>query len=393
MILLPFTRPRTGLQITTDKFCVADLHPGFGKRALRGYREHPLPANLIRLSPVEPNISNMEQLVNILQSSFPGSARPQSVALCLPDLCARTTVFEFSSFPRNKKDCEALIRWRFQKDLNVSISNSRLSYRVYHPKRGTTPTRASGLPIRILATAVREDIIESYEAACLQSGLIPVSIGLAGLAVFDFCRSAMEAALQARPQGSSMSREDTAFLYIADWGFSFFLFREGCPVYLRAKPFRQHLPSPLPPAISTTDSKDIAPSPTENLLADNQPSSLLNTDSSGNPQQPHTHQVLAATVVNEVLATLQFYFETMAPTELPKHALPLFLAGSPDPDTVFPLIEESLQREFPEGGPGQPWITPIPLLPENPALPKKGVAALTQWTSGALSTFATATMN
>ncbi|MCZ6581527.1 MAG: hypothetical protein O6840_07865, partial [Nitrospirae bacterium] len=82
MILLPFTRPRTGLQITADKFCVADLHPGFGKRTLQGYREHPLPANLIRLSPVEPNISNMEQLVNILQSSFPGSARPQSVALC-----------------------------------------------------------------------------------------------------------------------------------------------------------------------------------------------------------------------------------------------------------------------------------------------------------------------
>ena len=164
-------------------------------------------------------------------------------------------------------------------------------------------------------------------------------------------------------------------------------------MYLRAKPLRHYLPSPLPPATSTTDSKDIAPSPPENPLAENQSSSLLDTDPSGEPQQPHTYQVLAATVVNEVLATLQFYFETMAPPELHEQAFPLFLAGSPDPDTVFPLIEESLQREFPEGGPGQPWITPIPLLPENPAFPKKGFAALTHWTSGALSTFATATMN
>jgi hypothetical protein len=222
MTLFPITRPYIGLSIGHRTLSAVEVRRDWrAGRALRlrGCRSRELPVGLVRPSATEPNVPDVQALSDQIQGLLDGR-QSLSVALTLPDLCGRAALFEFETLPQKAAEREALLRWRFQQDLNAPMATARLAYRIF--------PAASGLA-RVLAVAVRPDILEQYEQACEQAGLWPVSVGMAGFRLFDLCRAAMKT-----PARSG----EVFFVYSTEGCFVFMAVRGGTPSFLRVKPVR-----------------------------------------------------------------------------------------------------------------------------------------------------------
>src|SRR5437867_5740232 len=234
MPLFPVHRPTIGLSISAQRLSLVELHGSWrlGRRnaRLRHADERDLPSGLVRPSATERNLSDIPALAQEIRALL-GTTRTLPVALSLPDLCAQVALFEFEMLPRQVAEQVNLLRWRFEHDLKVPMVEARLVHRVFHlPHQTSASDQKASAPARVLAVAIRRDILAQYEQLCEQAGLLPVSVGIASLQLFDFCHSVMETA------------EELFFAYRSDDSFSFIAVRHGCPVYLRIKPLPRAQP-------------------------------------------------------------------------------------------------------------------------------------------------------
>ena len=331
MILFPMTKANVGLSITRDSLCLATVKRGLGGIRCRHIAEQQLPPDMLRLSPTKLNISNQPEFSDCLRTLLKGVKQPQPVALSLPDLCGRTAILTFSNFPSKKTEQDSIVQWRFQQDMNLPTDKARFSYCVFPP-----PPKQPG-PTHVLATAIQRDIIEQYEQVCLECGLLPHSAGLAGLDVFDFYRSqVLEFSRGSQSRSHDLSQE-CLFLYLADWGFSFIAFRQGYPVFARVKA----LPIPRP------QSGDSVESHASSRLT------IMDTVDVRSASQYVQDQYLptnVTNVANELVATLQYYFETLQPPRVEAESIPLYFAeGLRQAKTLLPeetRIQEMLKSSL-----------------------------------------------
>ncbi len=224
-MLFPIRRPTVGLYVGSHALTVVEIgrdwRRGGKGRVLRQCRQIDLAPGLIRPSSIEANIVDLPAMTQHLKVAL-GNPDGRAVALSLPDHCARMALFDFETLPKKAEEVEALLRWRFQKDLNLTIGQARMQFRVFRPKGGAVKTGNSG--VKVLVAAVREDIVAQYEMWCEAAGAIPMAIGLSSLAVVDMCRTMMTA-----------DRTEALFLHASETGFTFIAFRHGCPVFIRIK--------------------------------------------------------------------------------------------------------------------------------------------------------------
>jgi len=386
MTLFPFTRPKVGLYVTADSLCVAHIRRRLGHQSFGGYVEQPLPSGSIRLSPVEPNILEREQVITSLQAVFGHPKGPQSIALCLPDVCARTTIIEMATLPPKANEQQALVQWRLQQDLNLPKEPMRISYQILSPtSQGLTSSSPIAQPVRLLATAIQENIIEKYESVCLEVGLVPASIHLASLAVFNMCQPILNSALNTTAANISFVPDTQFFLYLADWGFSIIGMRDQTPIFLRVKPLRHmsQWTSPVSRPMTAPGPQDLDDMGIPLDGNEEQGDSL-----STNPEPPFSPKT-ATMITNELVGTLQYYFETHETSSRTDEVYPLFLIGSHAPNSALPLISERIQQEFPcESDLGTPRIKTFPLFPGNYTLNLKPLSGLPAWTSTSLPAYA-----
>jgi hypothetical protein len=280
MIWFPVKRPAIGLSVSVNRLALVEVSRAWrgGGLTLRRCEERALPEGLVRPSPSQLNIKDVGALageVRALLDAVPRRARAFTGAVSLPDHCARVALLEFEAWPRKPAEAEALIRWRFQKELNAGVGDARIEYRMFplpaQNPSGTAP--GGGAPVRVLALAVRRDILAQYERVWEQAGILPVAVGVTSLQMFDLCRPAMERAMGAGG--------DVFFAHVNEESFAFLALRDRIPLYLRMKLLR---------------------------------------NGAG-------HSVAAK--ADEILATLQFYFERFpaAGEDRLQRGRPLFLAG------------------------------------------------------------------
>ena len=94
-------------------------------------------------------------------------------------------------------------------------------------------------------------------------------------------------------------------------------------------------------------------------------------------------------LAQELLGSLQFFFETTTPPGRQTHVYPLFLVGSPQPEAMLPRIAATIERAFPlHEDTDVPKVKPFPVLPQNPAVQAKTLSGLTHWTGTTLATLA-----
>lgn len=333
MTIFPMSKACLGLSITRDSLCLVEIQRTWRGNTCRHISERILPPELIRLSPARPNISNLQEFTRILGDLVSNCKLPQSVALSLPDLCGRTTVLPFSSFPSKKSERDSIMRWRFQQAMNISIDNTRLAYRVFDS------SKTQSEPTHILATAVHHDIIEQYEQACLEVGLLPNSVGLAGLDVFDFYRSYIQETQRVNNQRRSDLGNECLFLYLANWGFSFMAFHHGHPTFVRVKAL------PIPRLNQETVSNE---ADQMNIAFDE--TNDHNEDGAAHQNLDHYSSLDINNVANELVATLQYYFETLQYTRENGESIPLYFAeGLPQGEHLLPtdlMIQNMLKTSM-----------------------------------------------
>jgi hypothetical protein len=282
-----------------DTVSVVEVRPRWFGRATRLCRFQEcelsakgLPTTLQQTMEVGP----LSQQIRALTATR-GGDHMRSAALSLPDLSARMALFDFEAWPNKDAEREALLRFRFQKVLSMPMDDTRLVWRQFPRQRireqsipeAVGTGTASPHPIRVLAAMVPHAVLLCYERICGQAGLLPVSVGLASLWLFDFYRQVIVRKLQP-------DAHEFFFVHATSESFTFFAFREGCPSFIRTKHLRDHIGDSLAP------------------------------------------------VRNELVATLQFYDEIMGPrqTHLTNGQRPLFII-SLDANILDPPTLESLR--------------------------------------------------
>jgi len=377
MMLFPITSPRSGLYISSSRLCVADIKKSFREPRLVEYREHPLPDHCLQLSSSTNNLSDSDQFLMILETLIPLQKRPQSIALALPDICTRTAVFDFSKIPKKKKEQQSLIAWRMEKDFHITTSKARVSYQIFPPRPATTSGSEKPL-FRVIATAIQNSIIESFENLCLRAGLAPMSIHMASMSAFNLCQDMFDSTCSLLSEKVEVLSDQRVLIYMADWGYTVLIFGEGNPAFIRIKPTRLGPLQPL--TIPSTEGETTAQEPTP---SDNSEEPGVLTDVH-NPQPP---QPQARTLANELIGTMQHYFETQPCSAREGSMIPVFLCGTLSPDTLLPAIADIIDKEFPMAGEGEKIaIKAFPVIPGNGSLPSKSIHGLSTWTSNTLST-------
>jgi len=221
MNLFPIKQPTLALSISEEALFLVEVKKSWRRTTFQEVKRVSLPSGVIRLSSAKPNIENMETFVEQLRILMEPLKAP--ISLSLPDLCARTSVFDFSTFPAKKNEQAALLNWRFKQDLKLDTGQSRLSYAVYVPTSLANASKQENPEkVRVLGTTIRNEIVEQYERACLELNLMPVSVSISGLDIFDLYQGTIQDILEVEDRRRTNPSSGAMFLFVSHWGFTFF---------------------------------------------------------------------------------------------------------------------------------------------------------------------------
>jgi Tfp pilus assembly protein PilN len=160
---------------------------------------------------VEPNITDRPALETLLRALIGQASKKRTPAvLVLPDLCARVSILDVEAVPARPSDCDALVRWRLEKESAFPLAGARIVTQPLGPKT-------------LLAVAVQEPILRQYEEVCEAVGLLPMEVDLASLRLWPALKHPAPVA------------EPAAWLSLLDGGFTFMTFRNGRPAFFRCK--------------------------------------------------------------------------------------------------------------------------------------------------------------
>ncbi|MGV7228076.1 MAG: hypothetical protein ACQ9IQ_05380 [Nitrospirales bacterium] len=346
MNLFPIKQPTLALSISEEALHLVEVKKSWRRTTFQEVKRVSLPSGVIRLSSAKPNIENMETFVEQLRILAAPLKKPVSIALSLPDLCARTSVFDFSTFPSKKTEQTALLNWRFQQDLKLDTSQSRLSYAVYVPTSLANASKQENPEkVNVLGTAIRNEIVEQYERACLDVNLMPVSVSIAGLDIFDLYQRTIQDILEVEDRRTSNPSSGGMVLFISHWGFTFFAFHEGCPSFVRTKaiairPDLNDVPLDAPIAPGAEKQGNVLPKGGEDTQQVIDPPDIRNGDSPTHPYSSYT----ATKVEKEILATLQYYLETFSQNDSTPSLANLFVVSDLEHGHMLLPASEHLQQ-------------------------------------------------
>lgn len=229
--LLPIRRPRVGVGFGPQGISCVEVAESWRRvRTVRRVDQTALEPSVYCPSSTSLNVADVGAVTKAV-SDLVGARGDRAVAVTLPDSCGHLGLFEFDAFPAQKEEREALLRFRFHKDLNVALTaGTRLSYQIV-PAGPTGP--ASN--VSVLAAAVRPDILAQYVAVCEGANLLAVWLGFGALQLLDYCSTALRAA------------ESAYLVHRTDDSLAFIALRHGRPRFLRVRPVR------TPPADCTDE--------------------------------------------------------------------------------------------------------------------------------------------
>ena len=345
MNLFPIKQPTLSLSISEEALHLVEVKKTWRRTTFQEVKRVSFPSGVIRLSSAKPNIENMETFIEQLRILVEPLKTPISIALSLPDLCARTSVFDFSTFPTKIKEQTALLNWRFQQDLKLDTGQSRLSYAVYVPASLANASKQENPEkVRVLGTAIRNEIVEQYERACLDLNLMPVSVSIGGLDIFDLYQRTIQDILEVEDRRSTNPSSGAMFLFISHWGFTFFAFHEGCPSFVRTKAITIRPDSSRAPwdaSISGSEKQEnVLPKGGEDFQQVIDSPDLRNGDNSTHPYSSYT----ATKVEKEILATLQYYLETFSQNDSTPSLANLFVVSDLEHGHMLLPTSEHLQQ-------------------------------------------------
>jgi type IV pilus assembly protein PilM len=134
---------------------VAAARWGATGSALESFAVEPLPFGAVSASPVEPNVSQPDEVRNALRrvlSRVPD--RGQGLALLIPDQVVRVFILPFETLPRRADEALPLLRWRLKKSVPFDVDETVVSWMRQTGKGGG---------LQVVASVARQRIVREYE--------------------------------------------------------------------------------------------------------------------------------------------------------------------------------------------------------------------------------------
>jgi len=173
-----------------------------------------LPSGLLRPSPVEPNINDVDALKSRLRAliGIPDGRQAPGwpIALVLSDLCVRTVLLNVDTMPSRSRERDALIRWRLEKEATFPVAGARVVSQVIGPRT-------------VLVVMIGESVLRQYGTVCDEVGLVPVSVTATSFLLPNVARA------------STPVEEPAGWLSVLDEGFTLMIHQAGRPVFVRTK--------------------------------------------------------------------------------------------------------------------------------------------------------------
>jgi hypothetical protein len=151
----PFVLPSVVVEVEPDFVAAARLDRSARQVRSMGVRE--VEAGALLPLPNRSNMANaaaVRRAVNeVVAEVGAGSGR---LGLLLPDACARVATLSFETLPGDRKEAEALVRWKMRAMLSYPPEEARVSFQVLARESNS---------VELLALAVRQSVLAEYEAA------------------------------------------------------------------------------------------------------------------------------------------------------------------------------------------------------------------------------------
>jgi type IV pilus assembly protein PilM len=161
------------LDVAPHPLVVCEIAPGYIAAArwshagsgLEAYSIEPLPPGSITATAVETNLVKADEVREAVGRVFSRlRAKPQDVAMLVPDPVIRVFVLHFDSFPRSANEAIPLLRWRLKKSVPFETEETLISFMRQAP-------REEG--VDIVTGLARLRIIREYEQLIESVGMSP----------------------------------------------------------------------------------------------------------------------------------------------------------------------------------------------------------------------------
>ncbi|MEO6213775.1 MAG: pilus assembly protein PilM [Vicinamibacterales bacterium] len=156
--------PSVAVEITSRAVHVVGIDVHGSTRTISAHSSEPLPRGLVTPGLNVVNVHEPAALAAAVRTAVDRIApRPRRVALVLPDTVAKVSLLRFEKVPPKAPDLDQLIRWQMRKAAPFRIEDGQVSW--------AESAEIAGGGREYLVVLARRDIVQSYENACIASGM------------------------------------------------------------------------------------------------------------------------------------------------------------------------------------------------------------------------------
>jgi type IV pilus assembly protein PilM len=139
---------------------------------------HPFDGDLLAIAPAKDNVLQPEAFSAHVAALIPqnGNKRKRSAVLILPDYCSRVAVIDFDSFPDNREEQLALIRFRLKKSVPFDVDTAAVNFQVQ---------KGAHKKVAVIVASAAYEIVAKYEFPFRAAGFTPGFVTTSTLASLD----------------------------------------------------------------------------------------------------------------------------------------------------------------------------------------------------------------
>ncbi len=212
-----FNRNSVGLSVGPTHLSIVSASRRGERVEVKRFAVEAIERKICRPSPVEKNITDLARWQSHLRSVLKEFSNTPKVNLSLPDSAARTVLLDLQQLPEERKEFEKLIQWHMEKTFLSSLGESRFSYQALGRRTHW----------KVLATAIKKEVIEQYEGLNGSRSIEVKTIGLSSLYAFNLFRTAIAA--QVGETGHFI------FAHLLDQNLTILIFEAGLLSFIRVK--------------------------------------------------------------------------------------------------------------------------------------------------------------
>ena len=212
-----FSRNSVGISVGPNHLSIASASRRGDGVDLKRFAVETIDGKICRPSPVEKNITDLTRWQSHVRSVLNGFPKTSKVKLSLPDSAARILLLDLQQLPGERKEFEKLIQWHMEKTFLSSLGESRFSYQVLLRRTHW----------KVLATAVKKEVIDQYEGLDGSGSIEVQAVGLSSLYAFNLFRSFI----------SGLVGESGHFIFahLLDQSLAILIFEGGLLSFIRVK--------------------------------------------------------------------------------------------------------------------------------------------------------------